>query len=103
MIQTFQTQLKHQIDTLHEEGLYKHERKLISPQRARIRVAQCEMINFCANNYLGLADNPVLIKAAERGLHEQGLGMASALWARAGAYSHPDVGGAYAGTNRHRT
>ncbi|SHM30737.1 glycine C-acetyltransferase [Vreelandella subglaciescola] len=77
MTQAFQTQLKHQLDTLHEEGLYKHERELMSPQRARIRVAQGEVINFCANNYLGLADDPALIKAAERGLHEQGLGMAS--------------------------
>ncbi|QEA38942.1 glycine C-acetyltransferase [Pistricoccus aurantiacus] len=77
MSQAFQTHLKQQIESLHEEGLYKHERELMSPQQARIRVESGEVINFCANNYLGLANDAALIEAAKRGLDEQGFGMAS--------------------------
>lgn len=58
-------------------GLYKHERRLDSPQSATINTAGADVLNFCANNYLGLADHPDIIAAAHHGLDEGGFGMAS--------------------------
>ncbi len=77
MSQGFQDHLHDQLEALRADGLYKQERELMSPQNARIRVERGEVINFCANNYLGLADDDDLITAAKRGLDEQGFGMAS--------------------------
>lgn len=68
------------LDTLAEieaAGLTKHERELTSPQNAHITTAKAEAINFCANNYLGLADHPDVVAAAARALQEWGFGMAS--------------------------
>ncbi|WP_031466179.1 glycine C-acetyltransferase [Sciscionella sediminilitoris] len=62
---------------IREGGLYKDERVLDSPQRALIGVGKAEVLNFCANNYLGLADHPALIEAAKSALDEWGFGMAS--------------------------
>jgi glycine C-acetyltransferase len=58
-------------------GLWKGERVISSPQAAGIRVGDAEVVNFCANNYLGLADNADVIAAAQRALDEWGFGMAS--------------------------
>ncbi|HET8591076.1 MAG TPA: aminotransferase class I/II-fold pyridoxal phosphate-dependent enzyme, partial [Nakamurella sp.] len=58
-------------------GLYKDERKLDSPQGARVRAGGADLLNFCANNYLGLADHPAVVDAAHRALDEWGFGMAS--------------------------
>jgi len=76
--------LRHIRATLHEieaGGLFKRERLLNGPQGGRIRVAangsEREMLNLCANNYLGLADHPEIIAAAKRGMDEFGFGMAS--------------------------
>ena len=64
--------------TLHETGLYKDERVLTSPQRATIAVEnKGEVLNFCANNYLGLSDNPELIAKAQQALEQYGYGMSS--------------------------
>src|SRR5208337_1904190 len=61
-----------------ESGLFKKERILTSPQSARIRVeGGREVLNFCANNYLGLADHPDVIAAAQKALEQHGFGMAS--------------------------
>ncbi len=65
------------LDDLRGRGLYKNERQLQSPQDAAIRVGGREVINFCANNYLGLADHPDIIEAARDGLQRFGYGMAS--------------------------
>ncbi len=62
---------------LKDEGLYKSERPLISAQKVDIAVEQGEVINLCANNYLGLADNPALIAAAKEATDQFGFGMAS--------------------------
>ena len=59
------------------EGLWKVEREIASPQGARVTVGGREVINLCANNYLGLADDPRLIAAAKAALDEHGFGMAS--------------------------
>ena len=63
---------------IREAGTWKNERVIVSPQGSTIRVASGqEVLNFCANNYLGLADHPALIEAAKAALDSHGLGMAS--------------------------
>ena len=58
-------------------GLWKNEREITSPQNANISVKGDKVLNFCANNYLGLANNPRLIAAAKKAMDERGYGMAS--------------------------
>ncbi len=65
------------ITNLHAQGLYKHETPISSQQQATITSGSRELINLCANNYLGLANHPKLISAAQDALHEHGFGMAS--------------------------
>ena len=60
-----------------EAGLYKNERLIESPQQAEIQVAGKEVLNFCANNYLGLSNHPRLIEAAKKALDSRGFGMSS--------------------------
>lgn len=62
---------------LHTDGLYKSERIIVSPQQADITVGKDNVVNLCANNYLGLANHPTLIKAAHETLDQHGFGMAS--------------------------
>ena len=70
--------LKSELDGIRRDGLYKDERIITTPQGARIRVrGDAEVINFCANNYLGLADHPAVIDAAKQALDDHGFGMAS--------------------------
>jgi len=69
--------LKTQLDEIRSAGLFKGERQLLGPQGSYIRVSQGEVLNLCANNYLGLANHPQVIQAAEEGLHQYGFGMAS--------------------------
>ncbi|RWU11259.1 glycine C-acetyltransferase [Pseudidiomarina gelatinasegens] len=78
MKQDFYQQLETQLDELKHEGLYKNERIILGDQDAEIEVGDGEsVLNFCANNYLGLANSPELIKAAKQGLDEHGFGTAS--------------------------
>lgn len=71
-------QLESQIETLKQEGLYKKERLITSPQNADITIPSGKhVLNFCANNYLGLADHPTLIETAQNAVKEYGFGMAS--------------------------
>lgn len=65
------------LDDIKAQGLYKHERALRSSQAESITVDQGDVLNFCANNYLGLANSARLIDAAKRGLDESGFGAAS--------------------------
>lgn len=70
--------LQNELKSIEEAGLFKHERIIISPQDATIVLADGkEVLNFCANNYLGLSSHPVLIKAAEDALKTNGYGMSS--------------------------
>lgn len=74
----FLQQLAAQAEQLKTEGLYKAEREIVSPQSSHIRLRDgSDVINFCANNYLGLANNAELINAAKQGLDEHGFGMSS--------------------------
>lgn len=74
----FTQHLQSQIDAAKADGLYKNERVITSQQQADIAVSDgSQVVNFCANNYLGLANHPDLIDAAKAGLDEHGFGMAS--------------------------
>jgi glycine C-acetyltransferase len=70
-------ELKQTLKEITESGLYKSERNITSAQQARIRVGDRQVLNMCANNYLGLADNKLIIAAVKKGLDERGFGMAS--------------------------
>ena len=65
------------LQEIEQAGLTKHERRLTSPQAAHIRTTAGDALNFCANNYLGLADHPEVVAAARAALDEWGFGMAS--------------------------
>lgn len=74
----FYQQLTQQLETTRADGLYKNERIITSAQQAEIAVADgSHVLNFCANNYLGLANHPALIAAAKAGMDSHGFGMAS--------------------------
>jgi glycine C-acetyltransferase len=78
MLAEFGKQLSQTLEEIKSQGLYKTERIITTPQDAHIKVAGGkEVLNMCANNYLGLADHPELIKAAKKALDDHGLGMAS--------------------------
>ncbi len=78
MYEKFQSFLKNELVEIEKAGLYKHERIIVSPQGSEIILANGKkMLNFCANNYLGLANNPKLIAAAKEALETHGYGMAS--------------------------
>ncbi|HKE41339.1 MAG TPA: glycine C-acetyltransferase [Casimicrobiaceae bacterium] len=78
MHDAFLTHARAIVDQIRADGFYKTERVIRSPQSPHIRLADgSEVLNFCANNYLGLADDPRLIDAAKSGLDEHGFGMAS--------------------------
>jgi len=78
MEKSFYQQLQENLASVNNEGLYKAERIITSPQQAVITTADGrEVINFCANNYLGLANHPDLVAAAKTGLDDFGFGMAS--------------------------
>jgi glycine C-acetyltransferase len=78
MYDSLKASLDEQLTAIRDAGTWKRERVIVSPQDAAIKVAGGqEVLNFCANNYLGLADNPELIAAAQGALTSHGLGMAS--------------------------
>ena len=69
--------LQKELADIREAGLYKEERIIASPQRAEIEVGGKKVLNFCANNYLGLSDNPRLVEAAKKEMDARGYGMSS--------------------------
>jgi glycine C-acetyltransferase len=77
MDQALTERLRGELRGLHEQGLYKAERVLAGPQGGVVRAGDQDVINLCANNYLGLANHPVVRAAAQRALDEYGYGMAS--------------------------
>lgn len=78
MYDRFQQHVSGQLKAIEEAGLYKSERLITSPQGTHVRIGSGdELLNLCANNYLGLAQNPEVNAAAARGLEEWGYGMAS--------------------------
>lgn len=78
MLAEFDQQLSKTLDEIKEQGLFKTERVITSPQDAKIEIAGGRrVLNMCANNYLGLADHPEIIAAAKKALDTHGFGMAS--------------------------
>jgi glycine C-acetyltransferase len=78
MYKDFQAFLQTELKNIEEAGLYKNERVITSPQGAAIKVSTGQnVLNFCANNYLGLADNKELVEAAKKALDTHGYGMSS--------------------------
>ncbi len=79
MYEKFQKHLEKELTDIKEAGLYKNERVIVTPQGADIEVENVkgDVLNFCANNYLGLADNKRLIEAAKKAMDERGYGMSS--------------------------
>ena len=77
MNQSFYTHFQEELKKLHEQNLYKSEHVIASPQQAIIKVGSREVINLCANNYLGLANHPALITTAKEALDNYGFGMSS--------------------------
>lgn len=77
MSQQFLNQLSETLRQIDADGLYKRERLITSPQGGEITVGNRQVINLCANNYLGLADHPDMIEAAKNALDPKGFGMAS--------------------------
>jgi len=76
--QKFQEYLVNELDAIRSAGLYKEERIIVSPQSVNIRLESGEeVLNFCANNYLGLSDHPGLISAANQAMESKGYGMSS--------------------------
>ncbi|MBX3699492.1 MAG: glycine C-acetyltransferase [Dokdonella sp.] len=69
--------LERELDSIRDQGLYKTERVITTPQAAQIRTNGQQVLNFCANNYLGLADHPDIIAAAKAALDSHGFGLAS--------------------------
>lgn len=77
MYATFKDHVAQELAEIEEAGLTKHERGIRGPQRAEITADGAEVLNFCANNYLGLADDPRILAAARTALDEWGYGLAS--------------------------
>ena len=77
MAEAFLERIRDELSGLEAEGLLKREREITSPQAAEVTVAGLEVINLCANNYLGLADDPRLIAVAKAAMDDHGWGMAS--------------------------
>ena len=77
MYQNFKTHLEKELQDIKDAGLYKNERIITTPQSSDIKVAgtEGEVLNFCANNYLGLADNSRLVEAAKAAMDNRGYGM----------------------------
>lgn len=77
MYGTVKDELAATLQEIKDAGLYKNERELTSPQSAHVTTRKAEALNFCANNYLGLADDPTVVEASRNALQEWGFGMAS--------------------------
>ena len=77
MSKAFFDRIADELETIRADGLFKTEREITSPQGAHVAVAGGDLLNLCANNYLGLADHPRLIDAAKSAMDDHGFGMAS--------------------------
>ena len=104
MSDAFLAHLTATLGQIEADGLYKREREIVSPQAGHIRIAQNggsrDVLNLCANNYLGLADDPRLVAAAKRSLDEDGFGMASVRFICGTRAGHRDLERALARVSR---
>jgi glycine C-acetyltransferase len=88
--------LRPQLEDLKAKGLYKRERQIEGPQGSEIEVGGREVLNFCANNYLGLANHPAIVAAAQEALKQYGYGMASVRFICGTQTLHRELEGAIA-------
>jgi glycine C-acetyltransferase len=95
--QAMASRLAAELTDMTAAGLFKHERILEGPQAAEVRVGGQSLLNFCANNYLGLADDAELIRAAQEGLARWGFGLASVRFICGTQTIHKDLEAAIAG------
>src|SRR5512138_865865 len=79
------------LDEISRAGLFKEERVLETPQQARVEAGRGEVLNLCANNYLGLANHPEVIRAAQEALARWGFGMASVRFICGTQETHKDL------------
>ena len=95
MYSNFKEHLAKELQDIRDAGLYKEERVIVTPQSADIAVEgrKGDVLNFCANNYLGLADNSRLIEAAKKAMDERGYGMSSVRFPGLISYVTPPGGG----------
>ena len=91
MTEALTADLRATLDGIRADGLYKNERRLASPQAAHVRAGGRRVLNFCANNYLGLADHPDVIAAAKKALDDWGFGMASVRFICGTQTQHTDL------------
>ena len=75
--QAVKSWLEGELQEIRDSGLYKNEQVILTPQEPRVRTPDGDVVNFCANNYLGLAHHPEIVAAAREGLDSHGFGMAS--------------------------
>ena len=94
---SLQKVIETKLEEIRSAGLYKTERQLLGPQGGKIRVAQGEAVNLCANNYLGLANHPEVIQALQKGVQEYGYGMASVRFICGTQDQHKRLEGAISG------
>src|ERR1700677_3805827 len=94
--QSLRQHMATQLADIQAKGLYKRERQIQSPQGSAIRVADRDVVNFCANNYLGLANHPAIVEAAHEGLRRHGYGMASVRFICGTQDIHKELEGAIA-------
>jgi glycine C-acetyltransferase len=97
MNQSVQSQLQAELEAIKESGLWKNERVIESPQEAEIVVNGKKVLNFCANNYLGLANHPVLRAGAKKGIDDWGLGLSSVRFICGTQKIHKELEAAIAG------
>ena len=89
---TIQDRLSKEIQEIRDSGLYKNERIITSPQAADITLANgSKVLNFCANNYLGLSSHPKVIEAAKKAVDSHGYGMSSVRFICGGHYPDPGI------------
>ena len=91
MYGTTKDELATTLQEIRDAGLWKSERQLTSPQSAHVTTNRAEALNFCANNYLGLADHPEVERAAAEALREWGFGMASVRFICGTQSQHKDL------------
>ncbi|MFP6648400.1 MAG: aminotransferase class I/II-fold pyridoxal phosphate-dependent enzyme, partial [Pirellulaceae bacterium] len=77
MLGSHKNAIQQELEGFRQQGLFKSERVITTPQQVRVQVGDDLLVNFCANNYLGLAQHPEVIQAAHEGLDNWGYGMAS--------------------------
>ncbi|MDR0829150.1 MAG: aminotransferase class I/II-fold pyridoxal phosphate-dependent enzyme, partial [Prevotellaceae bacterium] len=77
MYKNFKNFLEEELSEIKNAGLWKNEREITSPQSSDIQVKGADVLNFCANNYLGLSNHPRLIAAAKNAMDSRGYGMSS--------------------------